>query len=124
MIPKMTEKELMIGNLVSYKDATYSVSEIHKMNGRYYCVLDDNSHIYVDKLNPIKLTKDILLKCGFTNNYHTNTKFIYTYSDSISGLCVDVCKNTNEILSIHYYGHGTDVKYVHELQNFITVNKL
>lgn len=105
---KLTAQDLRIGNYVMYNGVIHTVLEIRVFN----CELrNDEGYNIVEheEIEPIPLTEDILLKCGFEcyefdkghpNQYRFKSRLI-------------VIRNG------YFYDYGTGIKieFLHKLQN-------
>ena len=96
-------KELRLGNWVNAFKTTY--------------IIDSNDFQYVDSdtylmpYDPIPLTEDILLKCGFVKSIYTN-RDVYSYENFI----VSIFKNRIEF-GINSKRQLVTIKHLHQLQN-------
>jgi hypothetical protein len=115
----MKIEELRIGNWVNLflgiddEGAHYRPMQIkgvmEDLSGEfYYLSAVSNTWVYsTQNLEPIPLTEDILLKCGFRSissvSYILNDVIIYSFSD------VGICFKYNEKFM--------SIKYLHQLQN-------
>ena len=119
----MEVKDLRIGNYVSFNDVWCKVIGIDKDRVLVEYHNGETDYCYIDYIEPIELTEDVLLKIGFEK--------VYTVPHNRLRLCV---KNGNEITRISYdflfdditrleiMGNGDslnkrNIKYLHELQN-------
>lgn len=119
----MEVNELRIGNYVSFNDVWCKVIGIDKDRVLVEYHNGETDYCYIDYIEPIELTEDVLLKIGFEK--------VYTVPHNRLRLCV---KNGNEITRISYdflfdditrleiMGNGDslnkrNIKYLHELQN-------
>lgn len=121
-------KDLMKGNIVEYNGyyaVVYSIfgpypNSDERFNNKE-CVdliLGGIATVTIDEINPVTLTEEILLKCGFI------------YDVDFDGIVLDLdCGVSFGFDSTILYYHGNlesywvdilkEVKYIHELQNII-----
>lgn len=119
----MNTRELRIGNLVKCKmsndAAVYTVMAIDGINlkvmlsGARFCTWYDE-----DKLQPILLTEELLLRCGFEKCSDFGGG-----ADYYSGI-IDLSQQFIPTTSDRYYASviidgAKKLKYLHELQNFV-----
>lgn len=118
-------KDLMIGNYVKiYNGEIYQVEYIN-----YDCVSLVNSNNYIeqvmcDRIHPIEVTEELLLKIGFESSDYPNEEGYATYNKDTEDYCVSICKFKNkwfcEIDANKCENVGNFYfKYLHELQNGI-----
>lgn len=110
--------ELRIGNICLRKNKHTEIETIHEFTAS--CILDissngiNSSFIY----EPIPLTEEILLKCGFKksndldNFYHLEVLNQWTriYFNPKHKVCA---------LSVHHHEIMIKIQYLHQLQNLI-----
>lgn len=121
----MKPEELRIGNWVKYRGEPVKVEQL-----RVNCLGIANSDVLVDynEIEPIELTKEVLLKVGFEKNGNVyilicgGIKISY-YTDKVKqSLDINVSREKrfykNELRSY-------DIEYLHQLQNayYLLVNK-
>lgn len=115
----LSTQELMIGNYVRVDKKICKVDEIFQsavgLNG-------SDSLKYELVLEPVALTKDLLLKNGFketTGKFHK--EFCLVLEDTVHLYCMDnewkVVIDGN-FFWLEWYG----IKYVHQLQNLCTIH--
>lgn len=117
-------KELRIGNIVvgKYSSIIQSVNSIVKDDGYSggYCIhLLNGDKFGADCIEPIPLTEELLLKCGFTKEYYGFSCDIVELSYG-RFLCNDDTDKDKLFLSINnaeYTISGVSLKYLHQLQN-------
>ena len=112
----MEVQELRVGNYLFKYGEVVKVVEIgikHKGDTNYYLRSEnDNCGYWIDQFNPIPLTEEILLKCGFKkrSDGHFN---ILKHSEVDIIICNDFsswqCDGIN--FSVNR------IKYLHQLQN-------
>ena len=95
----MRANELRIGNLIQKN------GKIHYTNN---LTIRDIFHLSIDDTDifePIPITEDWLLKCGFEKDEYEmfvfNRKVIYKKNDN----------------TFHFYGCDIEIKHIHQLQN-------
>lgn len=109
----MTANELRIGNYVYYNDKVISIAP-HAINEFYY-IGDTHSESLVDRrcYEPIELTEEILLKCGFIlldKNYDIQDFNVYKLGD----FTYNTSHNVFWFNNIYSFNQP---KYLHQLQN-------
>lgn len=114
----MKTKELRIGNLLDHSGEIAEVSSLHS---------DDTLRIFSkDKkttygcfaariFKPIKLTEDILLKCGFEKK--DSNYFEYPYGTQSRYIMTGLNFGTTELCSGSISTALFETKYLHQLQN-------
>lgn len=118
------KKELRIGNWVAYGDKHYQVEAILKRNDNYALCFKGLHHgVWIDFVEPIELTEEILLKCGLTRK---GSFFGKGFLDTVYWYNLE-----NQILYIEYTdstfpedeGMGcpvsSPIKHLHTLMNAI-----
>jgi hypothetical protein len=106
-------KELRIGNICLRKNKHTEIEQIHELTAS--CILDissngvNSSFIY----QPIQLTEELLLKCGFEKNFE------WTCSIYIKGNYKLVYYVGEKGWSIGFknYSDYSNLNYLHQLQN-------
>ena len=117
--------ELRIGNWVNIfrtpKDKSMSpfkIEEIYKwdMDDKYYVIVDSTFSVNIDTgIEPIPLTEEMLLKCGFEQ---LSIGDGYNYILSINGFGWSVNLKSNDVgFDFLEYQSITKVKHLHQLQN-------
>ena len=111
----MKANELRIGNYVRYCDNNYQIQQIIKRNGKYALFCENLYHgVWIDEVEPIVLTEDILLKCKPGYSVHV-----------VGELDVMPYHNGDGTLSLKLgtLGHAYpyEIKYLHHWQNFYYV---
>ena len=115
----MKANEVRIGNYIRYCDNNYQVEQIIKRNGKYALIFENLYHgVWIDEVEKIELTEDILLKYGFEliyDGYYT-TK-LYLIQDTRFDFLIN--KQNFELSELVYIGdiYYPNVRYLHELQN-------
>ncbi len=116
---ELKPNELQLGNLVHIKnyDAKWcKVILIGKYKIGHESPLLDHEESKIEDLEPIKLTEDILLKCGFklsTPNQYINHQHWYNEDTDIEFNHELVCR----IYEGNGYVYVNYIKYLHQLQN-------
>lgn len=112
----MEVQELRVGNYLFKYGEVVKIVEIgikHKGDTNYYLRSEnDNCGYWIDQFNPIPLTEEILLKCGFKkrsdghfNMFKHSEVDIIICNDFSSWQCDGINFSVNRI------------KYLHQLQN-------
>jgi hypothetical protein len=118
----ITEQELRIGNLLNYNNIAYKVVKIE--NGFIGLDRDDDFEDYADikDIDPIALTEDTLLKCGFTKK----SERVFILPQGKSRLFYSYQLFLIDDIEFDYAVHIPDftqpiafVKGLHNLQNLI-----
>ena len=107
----MKNNELRIGNLAYYNGEIVTINGISKEHPFINRVTID--YLEWDEIQPIPLTEEWLLKCGFNDKENQ-----YRYKDRL------IVIRDNDF---HDYGTSVKLKYVHQLQNLyfaLTNNEL
>ena len=112
----MEVQELRVGNYLFKYGEVVKVVEIgikHKGDTNYYLRSEnDNCGYWIDQFNPIPLTEEILLKCGFKKRSDGDYN-LFKYSEVDIIICNDFsswqCDGIN--FSVNR------IKYLHQLQN-------
>ena len=140
----MKENELRIGNLVKSNNILYRKDEFGKLmsvlgindKSATVTVIEDCNPIgytfgqFFKYLEPIELTEDILLKCGFTENENGEPQI-----DTFEGMALSISiKETPYKYTVWHvntteckYYMFAECKYLHQVQNLyfaITGNEL
>lgn len=140
----MNEKDIRIGNSLLLYSEVVKVTEIGFKGDDYYLRVEGKKNgYYIDQFEPIELTEEILLKCGFEKSTDIDCYDINKLDNviiySIKGLyqVIKYSRNntndyhlsisdTNDYCEYGYYIHTSkEIKYLHQLQNlyFILSNK-
>ena len=129
-------KELMRGNKVIFGKGT-DLEEIAIIDEIFYNVVSLQGReftTYVNLLDPITITEDLLLKNGFNKELLIEGNERYddwvSYKKQVNGYFLDIrhCSNSIErdwsiqVDNDHRCSvGGVDIEYVHQLQNFCTL---
>ena len=118
-------KELRLGSYVMYEQTTHVVTELSNTLIGTKWTEGNQSYIHVpEELNPIPLTEEILLRCGFEKDdtgvdmYDQDYHEWYQKEFPVIGMLVQ--NDTKEYL----FDENTDtlrIRYLHELQNLLSV---
>lgn len=115
----MKANELRVGNWVRYCDNNYQIQQIIKRNGKYALIFENLYHgVWIDEVEKIELTEDVLLKCGFELIYDGYyTRELYLIQDTRFDFLIN--KQNFELSELVYIGdtYYRNVRYLHELQN-------
>ena len=115
----MKANELRIGNYVRYCDNNYQIQQIIKRNGKYALIFEYLYHgVWIDEVEKIEITEDVLLKCGFELIYDGYyIKELYLIQDIRFDFLIN--KQNFELSGLTYKGdtYYHNVRYLHELQN-------
>ena len=134
----METKELRIGNYVKFYDPINgtNIYEVYNIDDRGNVSLDDKGQLVactVKDIEPIELTRDILINIGFKRGY--NEIYSKTIKDDFNEYNISYQNVSNNKYSFVAYGYKNnvkiknvmlnDIKYLHELQNayFLLTNK-
>lgn len=117
------EKSLRLGNCVMYENTTHVVEELRGRNNtivtRWIKGTDHCIHT-ADELDPIPLTEEILLKCGFTKDDNGLDMYDPRYEDWLEmGFPVIGRLSEAEGDSLVDDSGEIRINYLHELQNLI-----
>ena len=117
----MEAKELRIGNYVDLCGIS-KISELHSEEKQFDNVYLEFEESFewteYNKLKPIPLTEEILLKCGFSivNENSAGKKYSYVidgiFSQDFNLVLWKTTKNFGKI-----YRGNLEIKYLHQLQN-------
>jgi hypothetical protein len=109
--------ELRIGNLLNHNNGhivgTFKVNEVHILD-----IIENNE--YGEQYEPIPLTEEILLKCGFTHQFKQckGQDFFSLKLDDKYQIYVNLNSGMFSINKQHLgIGFVVSIKYLHELQN-------
>lgn len=108
-------KELMIGNVVLYRQVEVVITELRTKYAEIAyphpsTMLDDAFYKY---LAPIPLTPSILERCGFVKYYNPEKDHTTEYWD-YHGMALIVYSGV-----IRLQQHGTIIEHLHHLQNIV-----
>ena len=130
----MKAEDLRIGNYIDTPRGIKSIKEIGiNAIGDYARFHNLHEGYYLSHCEPIPLTEEILLKCGFEKNIIAENGFINFYAEpngiGLSFDCEADVYDKNNIVISEYYGVSlyNGVKYIHQLQNLykaLTNNEL
>lgn len=120
-------KDLMKGNIVEY-NGYYAV--VHSVFGPYpnpderfnnkECVdliIGGMATVAIDEINPVVLTEEILLKCGFPWNIRFQANANEDYFFKLCE-CYPVEKGYNIVMKKDNFLLIPEVKYLHDFQNW------
>lgn len=132
----MKANELQVGNWVRLNDPLQSgyAQVIGYFNGMVATKSETiSAKVRIEDVKPIPITKEWLAKNGFKRFYDDICEFRY-YTQEIDGHFVDVkfdCSNTSEDHVVCHVDNqdrcsigSADIRYVHQLQNFLRVLKI
>lgn len=126
----MEARELRIGNLVNTKSGILEIESIssegvnlHTYTDTHYGVQSSGSYFEnsLDEIDPIPITKEWLIKFGFTHNGYgefnlNDLNFDCEYTDAGEWVVfLDQTKEGDKYVSRVYIKQG--VRFVHQLQN-------
>lgn len=128
----MNKQHLQIGNLVSLNGQPVQVRTLtrHKVG-----VLTSNEHtqlryVHLREIEPIPITKDLLLKNGFIMGKDNILDYIF-YKKEIDGCYITIKTDCSNISEDHVVCHVdnsdrcsigcVDIQYVHQLQNVLNL---
>lgn len=129
----MNKQHLQIGNLVSLNGQPVQVRTLtrHKVG-----VLTSNKHtqlsyVHLHEIEPIPITKEFLYKNGFIRVVDKLDGYITFYGKEIDGNFLEIrfgMSNTSEDHVVCHVDNSdrcsigcADIKYIHQLQNFLSV---
>jgi len=103
----ITEKDLMLGNYLKWKDN----GSIFELTIAIFCDKNFQNHLSCGDIEPIILSEEILLKCGFEK--HASNPFWF-FKNMI---CISLVGKI-ELLSLdrQIFKLPEETKYLHELQ--------
>lgn len=108
----MTLKELRLGNWVRITDY-YNTPINVEARGKYHQFTFSDAKI-IQYLEPIPLSEELLLKCGFEKNKTRDDKGVYPFFRKSNFRC----RLMLGVLSLkEYKDRHQDIKYLHQLQN-------
>lgn len=119
----MEARELRIGNLIRQVDyvtgETICIRTVTSINKEGYLNvkskgIENIKSQLLKSFEPIPLTEEILLKCGF-DKYSDHSNEI-TYLSKDSGYFIQVYDNS-VYFGLNYEDYRKEVKYLHQLQN-------
>ena len=123
----MNITELKIGNLVLYNDLYCKIIGIdeNKVLVEYHD--GDTDYCYIDYIEPIKLTEELLFKIGFEEKigYSNYSKVCYDENNYSNSINIYYCSKLKHFKFTHDNGKEVDlqmmdlynIKYLHQLQN-------
>ena len=128
----MNKQHLQIGNLVSLNGQPVQVRTVtrHKVG-----VLTSNEHtqlsyVHLREIEPIPITKDLILKNGFIMGQDDVLGDIF-YEKEIDGCYITIKTDCSNISEYNYVCHidnadrctiaNADILYVHQLQNLLNL---
>lgn len=109
----MDIKELRIGNLIERNGVTAKIELINNEIDEVYFIDDD--FYYNDfccNINPIPLTKELILKFGFEDSIINKNSPINCYEFDLKNQCLYILTDGKNRITISRF-----IKYVHQLQN-------
>lgn len=109
--------DIMIGNYVMFENTTHIVTEISETLVATRWIKGNDKYIHeLSDLRPIPLTEDILLKCGFIENYRSEYTVILEHSEHCS---FEWKMKKAECRFCIWYKNMSipNVIYLHQLQN-------
>lgn len=107
----MDIRDLRIGNWIIYSETNEYVEVIEVMqSGLTVKFKSETTWIEIDYFEPIPLTEEILLKCGFVKNLNIDYRFHHTKID----ITIDMDDYGLQISDTWEFG---SIRYIHELQN-------
>jgi len=120
----MKASELRIGNFVEYNGMTLRVSEIYSPKPRQpkefsdvECVelhCDGFIAATIHEINPIELTEEILVKCGFKTTSWDNHSTFWNMFCSDGSMVISL---EHKYIAVGDLTLDIEVKYLHQLQN-------
>lgn len=114
----INSNEVRRGNLVKYDDRIFEIDSIAEVFPTLNTSEFGIGVVDWNNIEPIPLTEDILLKCGFKKEKNLNGLERYDFDEYAVYLW--------EGGSLHFiydnteFPHITDMNYLHELQNFFS----
>jgi len=113
--------ELSKGNNVLFNGMVAEILELHEEDARIrWKHLDGNIYdgfFQYERLDPIVITEEVLLKCGFEETYKSSYRQRFDHiKKPENGYDFSFVENGHEI-GFRYYGRHLDVKHLHRLQN-------
>lgn len=127
----MKANELRIGNLVSVDGMHYKVYSIHspmpiedeKFYGKYYVDLWNNGIVskLLSDLEPVSITEELLISYGFdlTETWRHEDSWFKSFSLIKNKFNITFTFFHNDYYEFYINDVFTDVKYFHEIQNFV-----
>lgn len=116
----LTAQELRIGNWVNYKDnpyqIMYTVSNVVGVDLDSETLDTHHSNVSVLDLQPIELTEQVLLKCGFEKDAFGR---VYFYDDVLGLGFIHFSSEATCYLDFEGTICGKKIRWLHELQNLI-----
>lgn len=114
--------DIMIGNWFSHtnENGTFNIQvEEIRPTGIITTWNGGTWYVEYDRLKPIPLTEDILLKCGFTKHRMSGSDVHFEYSIFLGGEVITIMAIYNAEFSIKMHSNARGVKYLHDIQNKI-----
>ena len=103
--------DLRVGNFVDYGSSTRRITQIGDSPQRKYVGVDNMITELLSVIQPILLTPEILLACGFGKNGEFNGNECFSIEKSNIEGSTDYCLYFNDDSTGQYY------RYLHQLQN-------
>lgn len=113
--------DLKTGNLISYRDRVYMITEILRDDTEYRLRIRNScgtENIPARIIKPIKIDSLWLMTFGFVKMYESDDAFI-RFERSREFLVYDIdFRYANHMGGLKLYGNRVPCRYVHEFQNF------
>lgn len=126
----MEAKELRIGNLVKYSlsNIPQEIKSVINVHGEYIVSFQNSEFSNtIDKIKPIPLTEEFLLKLGFERGGYNLLEVWHPNNPRFSMVGYLGAKDDDDFLGWNYDSSGNseeewaksriDIKYIHQLQN-------
>jgi hypothetical protein len=116
------DSELSKGNNVLFGGMVAEILELREKYARIkYTLPGMNIEHYLlveyERLDPIVITEDVLLKCGFEETHKSSYRQRFDHvKNPENGYDFSFVENGHES-GFRYYGHRLDIKHLHRLQN-------
>lgn len=110
-------KQLRLGNYVMYEQTTHVVTSMSRTLIETHWDGGTENYIHLpEELDPIPLTEEILLKCGFQKVNHVSGYTFWTYNRKKRGVnfICDIYERWTKINGMIIPSH---IEYLHQLQN-------